>query len=39
MWRVKDPYLAPAPLRSFRQLAFKGEFEMASAGGWFAIGG
>jgi len=33
MWRVKDPYLAPAPLRSFRQLVFKDEFEMASAGG------
>jgi hypothetical protein len=39
IWRVKDPYLAPAPLRSFRQLVFKDEFEMASAGGWCAIGG
>ena len=39
MWRVKDPYLAPAPLRSVRKLVFKDEFEMASAGGWCAIGG
>jgi hypothetical protein len=39
MWRVKDPYLAPAPLRSVRKLVFKDEFEMASPGGWCAIGG
>ena len=39
MWRVKDPYLAPAPLRSFPPIGLQRRIWNGECGGWCAIGG